>query len=54
LLLASIYTGSNNIQKLAGAVIFAFVVVGIYLYFHVMSLAFGAKGLPLGRPLVQA
>jgi hypothetical protein len=24
---------------------------GIYLYFHVMSLAFGGKGLPLGKPL---
>lgn len=51
LLLVATYTGSSIVQRAAGVVIFAFIGVAMYLYFHVMALAFGAKGLPLGRPL---
>jgi uncharacterized protein len=51
ILLANLYWPSFLLQMLASAFVFAFVALGIYLYFHVMSVAFGGKGLPLGRPL---
>jgi hypothetical protein len=38
---------------LASAFVLGFVALGIYLYFHVMSVAFGGKGLPLGRPIAN-
>jgi hypothetical protein len=44
----------STVQIVVGSLVFAFVAEGIYLYFHVMSLAFGGKGLPLGKPLVAA
>ena len=50
-LLFTIYVPSGYLQLVAGLLVLAFVAEGIYLYFHVMSLAFGGKGLPLGRPL---
>ena len=53
-LLVTIYQPSAVLQIVAGLLVFAFVAEGIYLYFHVMSLAFGGKGLPLGKPLIQA
>jgi len=53
LLLVSTYTGSALAQVVAGVIIFGFIAVAIYIYFHVVSLAFGGKGLPLGRPLLQ-
>jgi hypothetical protein len=53
LLLANLYWPSPALQMLASAFVLAFVVLGIYLYFHVMSVAFGGKGLPLGRPLAH-
>jgi uncharacterized protein len=51
ILLGNLYWPSFSLQMLASVLIFAFVALGIYLYFHVMSVAFGGKGLPLGRPL---
>lgn len=53
LLLVNLYWPSSIIQMGASALIFAFVALGIYLYFHVMSVAFGGRGLPLGRPLAS-
>jgi succinate-acetate transporter protein len=53
LLLANLYAPSSTLQMGASAFVFAFVAVGIYLYFHVMSVAFGGRGLPLGRPLAS-
>jgi hypothetical protein len=53
LLLVAVQTGSGDFQRLAGGVVFLFVAVAVYLYFHVMSLAFGGPGLPLGMPLVR-
>jgi succinate-acetate transporter protein len=52
ILLLTIYLPSGYLQFVAGLLVLGFVAEGIYLYFHVMSLAFGGKGLPLGRPLV--
>jgi len=52
ILLVNLFWPSVLLQMLASGFVFAFVALGIYLYFHVMSLAFGGKGLPLGQPLV--
>jgi uncharacterized protein len=52
LLLISSYNGSATVGKAGGWVVMAFVAEAIYLYFHVMLLATGGKGLPLGRPLL--
>jgi uncharacterized protein len=51
ILLVNLFWPSFLLQMLASGFIFAFVAPGIYLYFHVMSVAFGGRGLPLGRPL---
>ena len=51
LLLANLYIPSTALRMGASVFIFGFVALGIYLYFHVMSVAFGGKGLPLGAPL---
>ena len=48
------WTLASVLQIVAGLLVFAFVAEGIYLYFHVMSLAFGGKGLPLGKPFIAA
>jgi succinate-acetate transporter protein len=42
--------GSTSLQIIGGYTVFAFVAVGVYLFFHVASLATGGRGLPLGRP----
>lgn len=52
--LVTIYQPSGVLQIVAGLLVFAFVAEGIYLYFHVMSLAFGGKGFPLGKPFIAA
>ncbi|WP_020662120.1 GPR1/FUN34/YaaH family transporter [Amycolatopsis benzoatilytica] len=52
LVLTATAQGSASLQTAGGAGVFAFVAVGVYLFFHVASLATGGKGLPLGRPLV--
>jgi hypothetical protein len=53
ILLVNLFWPSYPLQMLASAFVFAFVALSIYLYFHVMSLAFDGKGLPLGRPLAS-
>jgi uncharacterized protein len=52
LLLIGSSDGSAAVNKAGGWVVMAFVAEAIYLYFHVMLLATGGKGLPLGRPLL--
>lgn len=44
--------GSTELKTLGGYVVFAFAAVGCYLFLHVMSLATGGRGLPLGRPVL--
>jgi succinate-acetate transporter protein len=51
LLLVNLYRPSSTLQLSASLFVFAFVALGVYLYFHVMSVAFGGRGLPLGRPI---
>jgi len=42
---------SPGLVKIGGYCVFAFALIGVYLYFNVMDLATGGKGLPLGSPL---
>jgi hypothetical protein len=51
LLLANLYIPSSALQMSASLFVFTFVALGVYLYFHIMSVAFGGRGLPLGRPI---
>jgi succinate-acetate transporter protein len=53
LVLAATANSSESTQKLAGYVVFAFVVVGGYLFVNVASLATGGKALPLGLPIIR-
>ena len=52
LLLIASYSGSAAVNKAGGWVVMAFVAEAIYIYFHVMLVATGGKGLPMGRPLL--
>lgn len=52
LLLIGSYSGSAAVSKAGGWVVMAFVAQAIYIYFHVMLLATGGKGLPMGKPLL--
>jgi len=51
-LLGTIYT-STGLIKTAGWVVFAFVVVGAYLFMSAMSAATGGRPYPLGRPALH-
>ena len=51
LLLIGTDNGSAAVSKAGGWVVLAFVAEAVYLYFHVMLLATGGRGLPMGRPL---
>jgi succinate-acetate transporter protein len=53
LLLIASYNGSAALSRAGGWVVMAFVAEAVYLYLHVMSLATGGRGLPLGRPLLS-
>ncbi|MFC7344991.1 GPR1/FUN34/YaaH family transporter [Saccharopolyspora griseoalba] len=44
--------GSTGLQAVGGYVVFSFAALGCYLFFHVMSLATGGRGLPLGSPVL--
>ena len=43
---------STELQTVGGYVVFTFAALGCYLFFHVMSLATGGRGLPLGHPVL--
>lgn len=51
LLLIGTVNGSAALDRAGGWVVMAFVAEAVYLYLHVMLLATGGKGLPMGRPL---
>jgi uncharacterized protein len=44
---------SSGDLKTAGVFVFAFVAVGVYLFFDAMSTATGGQALPLGRPIIK-
>jgi succinate-acetate transporter protein len=45
---------SSGLVKIGGVFVFAFALVGVYLFFHAASLATGGKGMALGKPVVGA
>jgi succinate-acetate transporter protein len=51
--LAGVSSGSSGDLKTAGVFTFAFVAVGVYLFFDAMSTATGGNALPLGRPVIK-
>jgi uncharacterized protein len=53
LVLLATVNSSTGLQKTAGVVVFAFAIVGAYLFLHVTSLATGGKPLPLGKPVLS-
>lgn len=53
LVLAATMNASAALQTAGGIAVFSFVAVGMYLFFHVASVATGGKGLPLGTPVVR-
>ncbi|MEB3366495.1 GPR1/FUN34/YaaH family transporter [Saccharopolyspora mangrovi] len=42
---------STELKAVGGYVVFTFAALGCYLFFHVMSVATGGRGLPLGHPV---
>lgn len=44
---------STSLTAVGGYLVFAFVVVGAYLFLDAMSRSTGGKGLPLGRPVLR-
>jgi uncharacterized protein len=53
LLLIGVVNLSPNLVKAAGATVFLFAVVGIYIFFGTASIATGGKPMPLGRPVLK-
>jgi succinate-acetate transporter protein len=53
LVLLATINASTSLTKLAGYVVFAFVLVGFYLFVSVASVATGGKSLQLGPPIVE-
>src|SRR3984957_16166730 len=53
-LLVTIYQPSAVLQIVAGLLVFAFVAGGIFFFFPRVSLGFGGKGLPPGKPFLRA
>lgn len=51
--LAGVSSGSTGNLRTAGVFVFAFVAVGVYLFFDAMSTATGGNALPLGRPVIK-
>ena len=52
LVLASTVNGSPGLAKAGGIVVFAFAVVGAYVFAGSLSVATGGKPFPLGRPVI--
>jgi succinate-acetate transporter protein len=45
---------NTGLEAVAGVVVFAFTVLGMYLFFDAMGVATGGRALPLGRPVIKA
>ena len=52
LVLLGTSTGSTGLLFGGGIAVFAFTLIGVYLFFDAMGQATGAKALPMGKPLV--
>ncbi|GAB3492831.1 acetate uptake transporter family protein [Flexivirga lutea] len=44
---------SSGLTKAGGFAVFAFVLVGVYLFYNALAAATGGRGLPVGRPVLQ-
>jgi hypothetical protein len=44
---------NSGLEAVAGVVVFAFTVLGMYLFFDAMGVATGGRPLPLGRPVIR-
>jgi len=51
--LLGVSNASNTDLQVAGGFAFAFVAVGVYLFFDAMATATGGNALPLGRPVIK-
>lgn len=55
--LAVVYFGTVNdsttLLTVGGILVFAFALVGVYLFVDAMAVAGGAKALPMGRPIIK-
>lgn len=52
LVLLATLQNSTELKSIGGYVVFTFATLGCYMFLHVMSLATGGRGLPLGRPVL--
>jgi uncharacterized protein len=53
LVLLGTASGSTGVLAIGGIVVFAFTLVGIYLFLDAMGAATGGKPMPMGRPIVK-
>lgn len=53
LVLLGTAAGSTGLLTIGGIVVFAFALVGVYLFFDAMAVANGGKSLPMGSPLIK-
>jgi uncharacterized protein len=54
LVLLGTAAGSTGLLAIGGIVVFAFALVGVYLFFDAMSVANGGSSLPMGPPLIKS
>jgi succinate-acetate transporter protein len=54
LVLLGTAAGSTGLLAIGGIAVFAFTLVGVYLFFDAMSVANGGSSLPMGRPLIKS
>lgn len=49
-----VVAGSTSLLFIGGLVVFAFALVGVYLFFDAMGVSLGGRPLPMGKPLVSS
>lgn len=54
LVLLGTAAGSTALLTVGGIAVFAFALIGVYLFFDAMSVANGGSSLPMGRPLIKS
>jgi hypothetical protein len=54
LVLLGTAAGSTGLLAVGGIAVFAFALVGVYLFFDAMSVANGGSSLPMGPPLIKS
>jgi uncharacterized protein len=54
LVLLGTAAGSTGLLAIGGIAVFAFALVGVYLFFDAMGVALGGSPLPMGKPLIKS